>query len=177
MKTKLVVLMLLAAGAVFGQLSVGIRIGPPRRYGWFGFSQEVPALAMFGSAATGTRWAAAIRGTPDIGLALHTPARTGWNLVMMASAILKATGMAIAARSPTTTVQTTTAPIATTNATTTKISGSSGRTHAAELPEVVVVISHRQAREPQCRTSMSGRRAGMSLFGVDTSVVPVPPPK
>lgn len=29
MKTKLAVLMLLAAGAVFAQLSVGIRIGPP----------------------------------------------------------------------------------------------------------------------------------------------------
>lgn len=31
MKTKLLVLMLLAAGAVFAQLSIGVRIGPPPR--------------------------------------------------------------------------------------------------------------------------------------------------
>ena len=31
MKTKLLVLMLMAAGAVFAQLSIGVRIGPPPR--------------------------------------------------------------------------------------------------------------------------------------------------
>ena len=100
-KNKLSVLMLLAGGTLFAQVSIGIRIGAPPPPRVIRVSREVRAPDIFGWQATGIRPAIITNGTMDIGRSRLTKEHAGWRRVTMDSDSSKVTGTAVEAISRT----------------------------------------------------------------------------